>query len=341
MASPGFFRPSMLRQNFPGAAPTFTEKNISDLSGKVYLITGSNTGIGKELAQILYSANATVYMACRTESKARNAMQDIRSAAPSSKGRLEFLPLDLSDLRTVKAAAEQFIASQTKLHVLFNNAGVMVPPDGQKTAQGYDLQLGTNCLGPFLLTQLLTPTLARTAEEVPVGTVRVVWVASMAAELYSVKDGVDMSNLAAKGYIREPGAMEKYGISKAGNYFHSVEYARRHKKDGIVSVAINPGNLDSDLYRSVDDQSGFQRLGLRAFTKLMLHPVINGAYTELFAGLSDEVTPDKTGAWIGPWGRFFTIRKDVDIAGKPKSEGGTGVAEKFWVWSMEQVEQYL
>jgi len=94
----------------------------------------------------------------------------------------------------------------------------------------------------------------------------------------------------------------------------------------------------------------------------MLHPVINGAYTELFAGLSDQVTLDQTGAWskstrsihvstvrlvadaqqiVGPWGRFFTIRTDISIAGKPKSEGGKGVAEKFWDWSTEQVQQYL
>jgi len=175
-------------------------------------------------------------MACRTESKARSTMQEIKATAPSSTGRLEFLHLDLSDLRTIKPAAEAFLAGQDKLHVLFNNAGIMVPPEGQKTAQGYDLQLGTNCLGPFLLTHLLTPTLARTAKAEAAGVVRVVWVSSMAAELYSVKDGVDMSNLEGKGYIKEPGAVEKYGISKAGNYLHSVEYARRQKQDGIISV---------------------------------------------------------------------------------------------------------
>jgi retinol dehydrogenase 12 len=256
MASPGFFRPSMLRQNFPGAAPTFTEKNIPDLASKVYLITGANSGIGKELARLLYAANATVYLACRTESKARSAIKDIMETgtatattattpSSSSGGRLEFLPLDLGDLRTVRPAVEAFLSKEDKLHVLFNNAGVMLPSADKKTAQGYDLELGTNCLGHFLLAHLLTPTLIRTAEAEPpaaAGTVRVVWVASMAAELYSVRHGIDMANLSAKGYIREPsgGATEKYGNSKAGNYLHAVEYARRYKKDGIISVVGYP-----------------------------------------------------------------------------------------------------
>jgi retinol dehydrogenase 12 len=239
MASPGFFRPSMLRQNFPGA-PTFTEKNIPDLAGKVFLITGANSGIGKELARLLYAANATVYMACRTETKARTAMHDIEAVVPSSKGRLEFLPLDLSDLRSVKPAVEAFAAKENKLHVLFNNAGVMFPSADKKTAQGYDLELGTNCLGHFLLAHLLTPMLAATAKAEPAGSVRVVWVASMAAELYSVRHGIDMGNLSDKGYVKEPSFAEKYGNSKAGNYLHGVEYARRHRQDGIISVVGSP-----------------------------------------------------------------------------------------------------
>ena len=203
---------------------------------QVYIVTGSNTGVGRELVRILYSANATVYMACRTESKARNAMQEIREAVPASKGRLEFLHLDLGDLRTIKPAAEAFTARENKLHVLFNNAGVMTPPEDQKTAQGYDMQLGTNCVGPFLFTKLLTPTLALTAASELPGSVRVVWVSSIATELYSVKYGMDVRKLRGKEYEGNPDSLEMYGISKAGNYFHAVEYARRHKSEGIVSV---------------------------------------------------------------------------------------------------------
>lgn len=176
-------------------------------------------------------------MACRTESKAQDAIKDIQSAAPDSKGKLGFLQLDLSDLKTIQPAAEAFKAKESKLHVLFNNAGVMVPPPDKKTAQGYDMQLGTNCLGPVLFTNLLTDTLKATAQQEPKGTVRVVWVSSSAAEIYSTKNGLNMDEVRNKDTYGKGGApMDLYGNSKAGNYLHSVEYARRHKDDGIVSV---------------------------------------------------------------------------------------------------------
>ncbi|KAI4157095.1 MAG: hypothetical protein LQ342_008526 [Letrouitia transgressa] len=73
----------------------------------------------------------------------------------------------------------------------------------------------------------------------------------------------------------------------------------------------------------------------------MLHPPINGAYTELFAGLSPDVTVERSGAWIIPWGRFGSLRKDLELAGKTTAEGGSGVAGEFWEWSEKQVEAYL
>lgn len=368
MASLGFLRPSMIAQNLPLAAPTFTEKDLGNLAGKVYFITGANAGVGKELTRILYSNNATVFMGCRSKAKCDKAMDEITAATQLTTGSLHFVQIDLGDLRTIKPAAEAFLAKADRLDVLFNNAGVMLPPtEKAMTVQGFDLQLGTNTVAPFLLTQLLTPILQATAEAEKAAkrpdSVRVVWVASMAAELYSGKNGVDMSTLpmGSKTYtppITDP--LTLYGNSKAGTYLHSVEYARRHKEDGIVSVAVNPGNLDSDLYRTVDGRqeakdkkegkpvqqqdaglSWFQRAGLGFFRSHMLHPPIYGAYTELFAGLSPDVSMAKTGSWIGPWGRFFNIRRDVARNGMPKSEcGGLGGAEQFWNWTADQVKEF-
>ncbi|ERT01874.1 hypothetical protein HMPREF1624_00168 [Sporothrix schenckii ATCC 58251] len=363
MASIGFLRPSMMAQNVMIPAPKFTEKNLKNLAGKVYLITGANAGVGKELTRILYTQNATVFMACRSQAKCEKAMEDVKAAAPSSTGALHFVQIDLGDLRTIKPAVESFLAKAKRLDVLFNNAGVMLPPsETTTTVQGFDLQLGTNTVAPFLLTQLLTPILQATAKDEtaagnPAG-VRVVWVASMAAELYSGKNGVDMTNLpmGSKTYARPiSDPMELYGNSKAGSYLHSVEYARRHKADGIVSVAANPGNLDSDLYRSIGGRqedkpqqqeqevglSWYQRAAMKYFRTQMLHPPVYGAYTELFAGLSPDVTLDKSGAWIGPWGRFFGMRSDIASYGKPKSEcGGKGGAEAFWTWTTGHVKEF-
>ncbi|KAI5925275.1 hypothetical protein F4810DRAFT_708661 [Camillea tinctor] len=327
--------PSMmdqLSQAFP-PKPGFTEKDLPQLRGKVYLITGANTGLGKELAQMLYSKHAKVYIAARSEAKALDAMNDIRRAEPGSSGDLVFIKLDLADLSTIKASAQKFLERENKLHVLFNNAGVMKPAPGSKTVQGYELQLGVNNVGTFMFTKLLTPVLAATAKAEPSGLVRVVWVGSSAGELpMSPKGGVPMDNL---DYHKDLGWFPKYCISKAGNYLQGAEYARRHKADGILSITVNPGNLDSELWRNQPYVVG------KILKWFFLHPPIKGAYTELFAGLSPEVTMENTGGWVVPWGRFMRSRKDLYEATKRKSEGGSGIAKEFWEWNEKQVEPYL
>ncbi|KAG6359350.1 hypothetical protein INS49_012871 [Diaporthe citri] len=323
---------SAISQAFP-PKPSFTEKDIGNLSGKVYIVTGANTGLGKEIAQILYSKDAKVYCAARSREKAQGAINAIKAAWPNSRGQLIFLPLDLADLSTIKASAEDFLSKEDRLHVLFNNAGVMKPPNGSKTAQGYELQLGVNNLGTFLFTKLLTPTLARTARAEDPSSVRVVWVSSSAAESIQVPSGgVDLSNL---DYHVDKSPFDKYCVSKAGNYLQGVEFARRHKEDGIVSIPLNPGNLNSDLWRSFG--SGAQGF-LRSF---VLHPPILGAYTQLFAAFSPQVSIERSGEWVVPWGRFMKIRQHLLDGSKPVSEGGNGTAEKFWEWSEEQVKPFL
>ncbi|KAI0433045.1 hypothetical protein F5Y09DRAFT_300131 [Xylaria sp. FL1042] len=331
----GDFGPSMmdtLSQLFP-PKPDFTEQNLPQLHGKVYLITGANTGVGKELAQMLYSKHAKVYIAARSEAKAAAAIEDIKKAEPSSEGELVFLKLDLADLTTIKASVQEFLQKEKQLHVLFNNAGVMKPsPANSKTAQGYELQLGVNNVGTFMFTKLLTPILVSTAKTEAPGVVRVVWVGSSAGDMGAPKGVVPLDNL---DYHKDVGWFQKYAISKAGNYLHGSEFARRHRADGIVSVTLNPGNLDSELWRN-------QPYLIAKFLKwFILHPSINGAYTELFAGLSPEVTMERTGAWIAPFGRFMRIRKDVKDATKTKDEGGSGLAGEFWAWTEEQVRPFL
>jgi retinol dehydrogenase 12 len=260
----------------------------------VYLVTGSNTGIGKEVANVLYSQHAKVYIAARSAERATTAITHIKESNPESKGFLEFLHLDLADLSTIKGTVEEFLAKETKLHVLFNNAGLQTPNPGT-TKQGYEIQLGVNCLGTFLLTKLLTPILIQTAQaeqslsKTSSNTVRVVWVCSAGTEMGAEKSvGLHMDNL---DYHILKNGMYKYSISKVGDYLYGVEYAKRHRNDGIVSVPLNPGNLASDLYR---DQTNWL---FQMFLKMITHPVKLGAYTELYAGVSEDVTIEKSGSW--------------------------------------------
>ncbi|KUJ18111.1 short-chain dehydrogenase [Mollisia scopiformis] len=314
---------------FSNSKPTLTEKTIPDQSGKVFIVTGSTSGVGRELAKILYGSNARVYVAARSAEKAKTTIEAIKTESPKSTGDLLFLKLDLGDLSTVKASAEEFLRKESRLDVLWNNAGVMIPPQGSKTAQGYELQLGTNNLAPFLFTNFLAPLMAKTAKEAPSGSVRVVWVSSSAVGM-APTGGVDMSNL---DYRVEMGVWQKYAVSKAGNVLHAREFARRHKEDGIISVAVDPGMLKTDLWVNTP---AWQMM----WWKLVLHEPIYGAYTELYGGLSPEINMGRTGAWIKPWGTIKTMREDLEASCKTKEEGGSGVGLEFWNWCEEQVRSF-
>jgi retinol dehydrogenase 12 len=211
---------------------------------KVFIVTGATSGVGQSLAQILYSHNAKVYIGARSPSKALAVISHIKSQSPNSTGDVIFLRLDLEDLTTIKSSAQDFLSKEDRLDVLWNNAGVMGPVPGVKTEQGYELQLGTNTVAPFLLTKLLTPMLVRTAKVSPPGSVRVVWVSSSAAELLAPPGGLDVDNLDYK--IEKP-FPHVYGVSKAGNVLHSKEFARLYKGDGVVSLV---GQLSVWLRRS-------------------------------------------------------------------------------------------
>ncbi|TQS33788.1 hypothetical protein Golomagni_05855 [Golovinomyces magnicellulatus] len=319
-----------LRQTFP-SRPSFTEEHLSDLSEKVYIVTGANTGVGKELAQILYLKNAKVYVAARSEAKGLQAIEDIKSQVPTSSGQLVFLSLDLADLTSVKNAAQEFISQESRLDVLFNNAGVMKPPEGSRSVQGHELQIGVNNVGTFLFTKLLTPLLQKTAKTEPAASVRVVWLSSAAGDVWSPPGGVPMDKLE---WQNSPQGLAAYSISKAGNYLQAVEYAKRYADDGIVSVAVNPGNLKSELWRTWPAWTQW----LMGF---VFYPPKFGAYTELFAGLSPEVKVNNDLDWIVPWGRWTTIRPDLVQATKSKTEGGTGIAKEFWEWNEKQIFDFI
>jgi retinol dehydrogenase 12 len=301
--------------------------------GRVHIVTGGYSGCGYELVKILYEKNATVYLGGRSEQKATQAIEELKKSYPESKGKVEFLKLDLSDLSTIKPSAEEFMSKESRLDVLTNNAGVMVPPLDTRDAQGNELQLGTNCLGPFLLTKSLLPVLLRTAKDAPTGSVRVTWASSLAATLQSPPEGVAFVEDGSINQLLKTPEL-RYGQSKAGNTFLAAEFANRYGKDGIISVSWNPGNLKTELQRHMPKVQKF------LLDKVLLHPPLWGAYTELWAGWSTELTESQNGSYIAPWGRVRTLRDDVTAGLKRKSEGGTGTAEKFWDWCEKMTEKY-
>ncbi|RYO84062.1 hypothetical protein DL764_009381 [Monosporascus ibericus] len=262
-------------------APTLTEKN---LPSQVFIVTGSSSGFGKELAKILYQRDAKVYVATRSETKALAAIDEIRTLSPNSKGELVYLHLDLNDLAAVKRSAQEFMSKESRLDVLWNNAGVMLPAEGSTTAQGYELQLGVNTIASFAFSLHLRPIMAATAKTAPKNSVRVAWVASIAAK-EAPKPPIDFSNL---NYERKDESQwMKYRRSKAGMVMLAAEYARRTAGEGI---SLEPGVAKTDLQRNMPVS---QRLLVSTFG---FEPK-KGAYTQLFAGLSPEVTANSYGLW--------------------------------------------
>lgn len=228
---------AFINESFGIPNPPLTEKNLPDQSGKVHLITGANTGVGYQVASILYSKNAKVYIAARSEAKAQAAIDSIKALHPTSKGSLHYLHLNLSDLSTIKESANDFLSREDKLHWLNNNAGVMTPPVGSKGAQGMDLTFQTNILGPFLFSKLLQPLLKRTAESEPVkGSVRVSWAGSLGVVVIAPTGGVKWrKGKDGQDELDETGGPDlSYGISKCANYFLGNEFARRFAADGVL-----------------------------------------------------------------------------------------------------------
>lgn len=200
--------------------------------------------------------------------------------------------------------------------------------------KGHELHMVTNCLGPWLFTHLLHPTLASTAAKSPANSVRVSWAGSVVIDLYSPKHGMTIDSSGAPDLpLSNPQML--YAISKAGNLFYASEYGKicSEQSNGIVSTCFNPGNLRTELQR----YSSRMRLFFQSF---ILYPAILGAYTELYSGFSEHVTTNKNGCYIGPWGRILDVRDDVRQSCQQAQVSDNSIAKTFWSWSEKECSQF-
>jgi len=321
---------STISQLYP-PKPTFTEHNVDSLSGKVFIVSGGNAGIGFELVKILYSKGGKIYIASRSQSKALKAIEEIKALQSTTTGEVKHIHLDLGDLTTIRSSVETFLAQETRLDTLWNNAGLAITADDSKTPQGHELRIGTNCLGPYLFTKLLLPILRSTAKNASPASVRVIFTSSLAAE-EAPKGGVCFSELDPSGHTTDQGRY--YCMSKAGNFLLASEFDRRAREDGIICLTQNPGNLRTKIW----DDAPFL---LRIIMKITLHDAKFGAYTGLWAGLNKDIKTEDGGRYAIPWGRWHpNPRKDIVEGLKRKEEGGTGVAAEFWDWCELQTSQF-
>ena len=213
---------------------SWTTADIPDLTGRVAVITGSNAGLGFHIAADLAGAGARVIMACRNETKATEAAHRIRTSAP--RGTVETMTLDLADLASVRAFAEQLGATVDRLDILGNNAGLMAI-DESRTTDGFETQFGVNHLGHFALTGLVLPLLLATPDS------RVVNHSSMGHRPGKIH--IDDLMYERHRYSRWPA----YFQSKLANLLFSLELQRRLSRAGASTIALtaHPGGSRTDL----------------------------------------------------------------------------------------------
>ncbi|KAI0062555.1 NAD-P-binding protein [Artomyces pyxidatus] len=248
-------------------------RDIPDLSSKVVIVTGANAGIGYHTASELGKHGAKVYLACRTESKARSAIARIESDAPSLKGleHLVWLPLDLSSIRSAKEAAEAFLGSAKRLDILINNAGRLVDTY-VLTEEGIELSVAVNHVGHFVFTTALLPLLKETAR-LPGADIRVVYVSS---------ESYHMANLEKEMALFCK--MARYGTTKLMNI--------------LFTLALHPGNVTTDTVGRAD------------LTPLLPYST-QGSFMSLFAATSAQIVTQREtfkGQFLMPFGTIQPLK---------------------------------
>ncbi|KAI7859437.1 hypothetical protein BDC45DRAFT_475254 [Circinella umbellata] len=269
----------------------FEFSDIPDLSGKVAIITGSNTGIGKICATEMARKNCQVIVASRSEDKGQAAVAEIKSITGNDN--VEFIKLDLLSLKSVKQFAEEFKSKYDKLHILLNNAGVMMCPYGL-SEDGLETQFATNHVAHYYLTMLLLPTLIDSKPS------RIVNVSSYGHNYTCVSEpNLDKIN-AKEGYS----PFKQYSYTKAFNILVCVELTKRLKAKGIENVYVNtnhPGLVKTELARHI---SLFESFYVRFILNNIAMEPEQGALTQMYLATSQEVeSKDIKGQYYVPYAK--------------------------------------
>lgn len=273
----------------------WTTQDMPSLRGRIALVTGANSGLGLETARVLAARGAHVLLACRGAAKAEAAIASIR--ATQADAELEFLPLDLADLASIRGAAEQFKSRHARLDILCNNAGVMGLPYG-KTRDGFEMLFGINHLGHFAFTAHLFDVIRGTPGA------RIVSLASLAHRRGELP--LDDLHWERRSYSRA-GA---YGQSKLANLSFALELDRRLRRENldVLSVAAHPGYAATNIVFGSNLRLSIWRRAWNAMAAagnvLLAQPAAAGALPSLYAATAPDV---RGGEYFGPDG-FIEFR---------------------------------
>lgn len=298
------------------------DATVPDLSGKLAVVTGSNSGLGFGLARRLSAAGAEIVMAIRNRAKGEAAIERIRTTVPDAK--LTIKPLDLSSLASVAALGEQLNADGRPIDILINNAGVMTPPERDTTPDGFELQFGSNHLGHFALTAHVLP-LLRAADRA-----RVVSLSSLAARQSGKIHFDDLQ------FERSYAPMQAYGQSKLAVLMFARELDKRSREGGwgIVSTAAHPGLTKTNLQISGPSHgrtrpSLMERLYKISWrlTPFLWQEIDEGILPALYAAASPEA---QGGAFYGPRGIYEAAGGGVKLAKVPARARDDADCRRLW-----------
>lgn len=275
---------------------SFRSNDIPSLADNIIIVTGGNVGLGLETIRQLGEHNpARIYLAARSSEKAETAIAELRKANPNISP-ISFLKLDLSSFDSVKSAAAEFTSKESRLDILVNNAGIMMTDEGL-SQEGFEIQFGTNVMGPALFTQLLLPTLRETSKINP--QTRVVMLAS-AAHARSPADSYPFDEL--KTIMSHRHTTARYTMSKLADIHYAKALAEREKDVKIIPV--HPGMVATNLHHA--SAGTFLKPFLYTAISLFATPVEKGALSQIWAAVSPDA---KSGQYYSPVGKAETGSK--------------------------------
>jgi len=295
------------------------DEQIPDLSGKVILITGGNNGLGKETVTQLAKHNpARIYLGARNQQKAHTAIADIKKEIPEAN--IVFLEIDVASFSSIAKAVRVFLSESDRLDILVNNAGVFASPPGL-TEDGYEIQFGTNFMGPALLTRLLLPCLEKTAAA-PGNDVRVVFVSS-ALHTVAPKDGLILSEV--KTTLERINTMARYGQSKLAEMYFARSLAKSNP--AITTIAVHPGVVRTGIMDGPMSNPIMKWL-LRLVGNVASVDISTGTLNQLWACTAPHETITNGGMYY-PVGKEFKGRRDAS---------DEDLAKELWSWTESELK---
>ncbi|ETS74844.1 hypothetical protein PFICI_13328 [Pestalotiopsis fici W106-1] len=315
----------------------FHPDTLTDLGGKVFIVTGGNSGIGFYTVSHLAEHGAHVYMCSRSRDKGNAAITNIKQTHPAA--HIDLLQMDLMDLSSVVAAAQHFLTLETTLHGLVNNAGIMATPF-EITKDGHEAQWQTNYLAHWVFTEKLLPLMQKTAKTLPPGSVRIVNLTS-SGHLASPKGGINFNDPS----LKDSSKWTRYGQSKLANILHAKSLDKvygpgspsaRNGEGEIWVSSVHPGMVETNISASVESpDTGFGMGSVFSVARKfgLIWPADKGSWNTLYCIASEDMKAEQSGGYLEIFARF----------GEPKCQNAAAkdekLAERLERWTEEMMKR--